>query len=119
MKEKLIISLIVLASTIATLSWATPTLKNCGKSTQDSACSDAACRIDFDPATPITNCEMDFSSPQQNGWFTECRVSNANQVQFVVNEDGTHGNFYPMASLTSLSGKHIYTICTTYTQQDR
>lgn len=119
MKNEKIIILAICLCSIITVAWATPTLKNCGGSVVDSACSDTACRVDFDPTNAVTNCELDFASPQTNGWTTECRVSDQSEVQFVISQDGSHGNFYPLAPLPSLTGKHIYTICWTYTTQNR
>lgn len=119
MKDKIIITIITILSTIA-VAIASPTYKNCGKTVSDSQCTNAACRTDFDPLTnSITNAEMDFDTSQQNGWNTECTWSNWKQISANLSSDGSHINFYPISPLKSLSGLHIYTLCKSKTVQAR
>lgn len=118
MKEKILLTAIALLSTIA-VCFALPTFKNCGASGYDSVCSDTACRIDFDTNSIVTNCEMDFATPEVNGANTFCYWSNPSQIGLIMNPNGNSVNFYPVSPLTSLKGLHTYTICTEQTSTGR
>lgn len=120
MKEKIIITIIAVFSSIA-MAIAAPTLKNCASSSVDPFCTNSGCRIDFltnSSNMAITNCEMDFDTPPQSNWWTACWNNLSGQVA-VVQTNGTRVNFMPVAPSTTLSGSHIYTICAQSTSQGR
>lgn len=115
--NKICLLIAIIGFIISTIAFASPTFKNCGNPGIDGACSDTACRIDFDN-TAVTNCEMDFATPPINGWRTDCWSSNPKQIDATVSNDYTHINFSPTTS-TPLAGKHEYVICTQQTIQGR
>lgn len=100
--------------------WAAiPTFKaNCGNPGNDSACSDAGCRLDFANAV-ITNCEVDLVNAQVNGWSTYCTVSSPDQVALVQNSNGNSFNLYPNAPTNSLGNLHPYFKCDAEREQGR
>lgn len=108
---KISIIFLIVLFTAGTAMATSPIYKNCGKTVSDSICTDSACRTDFDPATVITNCEMDFAVAQPAGFATTCTWSPWQQVSVTVSADSSHLNIIPVAPLTSLAGLHVYTIC--------
>lgn len=106
------IILTVVLCLITTGALATPTLKNCGKSTVDQYCSNAGCRIDMDTSTPITNCEVDFDTAAPIPSTVMCTANYPQIMTVVDNTGGNSVNFLPTpGQVTSLSGLHVYFVC--------